>query len=260
MMMKNLNIVVLLSFVCSIAIGQSLNQLEAPTDPKTKIEWHEPVFAFGDIEEGEIIKNVFTFTNTGKEPLIIYNAKGSCGCTVPMWPKEPIMPGESADLLVEFNSKGKGKFGGNLQSKRVTISTNTEPINTYLTIKGKVFRPEETTETEKPKKVEAKQIIKTAPVELTEVKLDRDIDSEKVTLYPNPTIDQLNVSLTDYANSAGLIEIYDGAGMKITEREVADFGIEQNFNVSELTPGVYTVSIKIDDKNRIAKRFILLEE
>ena len=257
-MIRNLNIVVLLSFVCSLAIGQTFSPEGDLTDPKTKIEFHEPVFVFGDIEEGEIIKNVFTFTNTGKEPLIIYNAKGSCGCTVPMWPKEPILPGETADLLVEFNSKGKGKVGGNLQSKRVTISTNTEPINNYLTIKGNVVKSEESVETAKPK-VTFDQKIKTKPVELSEVKIDRDVDSEKVTLYPNPTDGQLNVSLKDFASQAGLIEIYNGAGMRVSDREVTDFSDEQIFNVTDYTPGIYTVSIKIDGKNRIAKRFIVPE-
>ena len=58
------------------------------------------------------------FKNTGKTPLVISNAKGSCGCTVPEWPKEPVAPGATAELLVKFNSKGKP----NQQQKTVTIT------------------------------------------------------------------------------------------------------------------------------------------
>jgi hypothetical protein len=75
--------------------------------------------------------------------LIISNAKGSCGCTVPDWPREPIAPGKSSVIKVQFDSKNKGKVGGGLQSKRVTLTANTDPVNTYLTIKGKVDKVEE---------------------------------------------------------------------------------------------------------------------
>jgi len=105
-----------------------------PVGPTTTMDFDESVFDFGVIEEGEKISNKYRFTNTGKEPLIISNAKGSCGCTVPVWPKDPIAPGESAEILVEFNSKGKP----GAQSKRVTITANTNPAQTFITIKGKV--------------------------------------------------------------------------------------------------------------------------
>ncbi len=114
----------------------------APVGPLTSIEFSETVFDFGEIMEGEKVVHNYTFKNTGKEPLIISNAKGSCGCTVPSWPREPIPPGESADIKVQFDSKGKGKVGGNNQSKRVTLTANTDPAQTFLTIKGKVDKEE----------------------------------------------------------------------------------------------------------------------
>ena len=61
----------------------------------------------------------FLFTNTGKEPLIISKAKGSCGCTVPEWPKEPIMPGENGVIKVNYDEKRVGSF-----NKSVTITSN----------------------------------------------------------------------------------------------------------------------------------------
>jgi hypothetical protein len=65
------------------------------------------VWNFGTIQQGDSPEFSFTFKNTGNEPMIISNAKGSCGCTVPQWPKDPIPPGENGEIAVKFNSKGK---------------------------------------------------------------------------------------------------------------------------------------------------------
>lgn len=105
-----------------------------PNVPKTTMKFDQSEYDFGKVKEGEMVKHVYKFTNTGKEPLIINNAKGSCGCTVPQWPKEPIAPGATGEIQVEFNSKGKP---GN-QTKTVTITANTDPNPTHLTIKGMV--------------------------------------------------------------------------------------------------------------------------
>lgn len=109
-----------------------------PSGPITKIEFEEEVFDFGEVMDGDKVKHEYKFKNTGSEPLIISNAKGSCGCTVPSWPREPIPPGEEGVIMVQFDSKNKGKVGGSPQSKRVTLTANTDPVNTYLTIKGTV--------------------------------------------------------------------------------------------------------------------------
>ena len=106
----------------------------APVGPTTNITFKETTFDFGKIKDGDVAKHEYTFTNTGKEPLIISDAKGSCGCTVPTWPKDPIAPGKTGVIHVEFNSKGK--LGP--QSKRVTLTANTNPAQTFLTIKGEV--------------------------------------------------------------------------------------------------------------------------
>ncbi len=105
-----------------------------PTGPPTSIIYESERFDFGTIDEGEIVKHIYKFKNTGSEDLIISNCKGSCGCTVPTWPKEPIPPGGMGEIKVEFNSKGKpGR-----QSKRVTVTANTNPTETFLEITGDV--------------------------------------------------------------------------------------------------------------------------
>ncbi|WP_024771888.1 DUF1573 domain-containing protein [Aquimarina macrocephali] len=89
---------------------------------------------FGTINEGDVVEHKFTFTNTGKAPLVIISAKGSCGCTVSKWPKEPIAPGATGDMMVTFNSNGKP----NMQNKQVTITANTEKGKEILKIKAMV--------------------------------------------------------------------------------------------------------------------------
>lgn len=106
--------------------------------PATSISFTESEWDFGTINEGDRVEHVFNFTNTGTEPLVLEKCKGSCGCTVPQCPKEPIAPGESGEIKVAFNSKGKK----NKQTKKVTITANTEPVNTVLTIRAQVT-PEE---------------------------------------------------------------------------------------------------------------------
>lgn len=89
---------------------------------------------FGTIHEGEKVHTSFHFTNKGKVALTINGAQGSCGCTVPNWPKHLIKPGEGDEIYVEFDSKGK--LG--TQKKTVTVGANTVPQATVLIIKAVV--------------------------------------------------------------------------------------------------------------------------
>lgn len=106
----------------------------APTGPTTGIKFEESTYDYGKVVDGTLVKHTYKFKNTGKEALIISDAKGSCGCTVPQWPKDPIAPGATAEINVQFDSKGK--VGP--QSKTVTVTANTNPPKTILTIKGEV--------------------------------------------------------------------------------------------------------------------------
>lgn len=115
---------------------------DIPAGPLTSMEFKDSTFDYGDIKDGDKVEHTFAFTNTGSEPLIISNAKGSCGCTVPDWPKEPIAVGQTGEIKVVFNSKGKGGVDGKPDTKKVTITANTDPAQTFLTIKGKIFKEE----------------------------------------------------------------------------------------------------------------------
>ncbi len=100
-----------------------------------KIEFDSVVFNFGTVKEGEIVEKNFSFTNTGPVALIMYDAKSTCGCTVPEIPKEPIPPGGRGVLGVKFNTSAKtGK-----QSKTVTVTANTFPAESRVTLRGDVL-------------------------------------------------------------------------------------------------------------------------
>lgn len=117
------------------ATAEQPQEAQVPAGPVTSMEFiGGDRYNFGKIKAGVKARHVFKFKNTGKEPLIIADAKASCGCTTPSWPKEPIAPGKTAELVVEFDSSGK--FGG--QSKRVTIVANTNPPETYCYMEGEV--------------------------------------------------------------------------------------------------------------------------
>ncbi|MEQ8243677.1 DUF1573 domain-containing protein [Fulvivirga sp.] len=105
-----------------------------PEGPLPAFKFNELDYDFGTIAEGDVVEHTFTFTNTGDAPLIIQSAKGSCGCTVPTWPKEPIPVGGTGEITAQFNSKGKP----NIQNKTVTITANTWPKQSTLRIKAMV--------------------------------------------------------------------------------------------------------------------------
>lgn len=104
------------------------------TGPKTSIQFAEMEHDFGTIEQNTTNPKTFTFTNTGNEPLIISDAKGSCGCTVPEYPRQPIAPGETGEIKVVYSPGTQA----NQQTKSVTITANTEPATTVLRIKANV--------------------------------------------------------------------------------------------------------------------------
>ncbi|MFT5901590.1 MAG: hypothetical protein ACI9LA_000791 [Bacteroidia bacterium] len=92
---------------------------------------------FGAIIQGEKVSYSFKFKNTGEGDLIITSAKGSCGCTIPEYPTDPLAPGQEGVIDVVFNSDGKS----GQQNKKVTIVANTVPNTTVLAINGMVEVP-----------------------------------------------------------------------------------------------------------------------
>lgn len=105
----------------------------APAAQGPQMSFKETTIDYGVIEKGSDRVRKFRFTNTGSEPLVIKSASGSCGCTVPDYPKEPVMPGESATIDVNYDTNREGQF-----TKTVTLTTNEANGSHLLTIKGEV--------------------------------------------------------------------------------------------------------------------------
>ena len=97
------------------------------------IDFVSKVVDYGIIEHNADGARKFVFTNNGTEDLLIKNAKGSCGCTVPTWPREAIAPGTTAEIGVKYATNRVGKF-----TKTITLTTNASKKPVILTIKGEV--------------------------------------------------------------------------------------------------------------------------
>jgi hypothetical protein len=134
---------VLLSICLLIAATAITNAQEtttpAPTPPNPnapEISFETETHDFGKLAKGAPCEFEFKFTNTGKEPLIITNCSATCGCTVPNWPKEPIMPGKTGVIKVKYDSNRVGAF-----QKDVTVTSNGKTSSKKVTIKGTIDAP-----------------------------------------------------------------------------------------------------------------------
>lgn len=130
------------TFVALNAQTESVT-VENPNAPE--IEFASETIDYGEIEIGADGVREFKFTNTGKSPLIISNARGSCGCTVPTWPKEPIKPGEEGVIKVKYDTNRQNPI-----NKSVTITSNSKTPTKVLRIKGNVIAPQTSPEKEIP--------------------------------------------------------------------------------------------------------------
>lgn len=133
--MKNFfSFIAVFAFFATMTFAQDDKTVEpaaSESGPNMKFEVTE--VDYGTIEQGSDPLRTFNFTNVGDEPLIISKAKGSCGCTVPKYPQEPILPGESAQIEVRYDTNRIGPF-----QKTVTLTTNESNSTHTLKIKGKV--------------------------------------------------------------------------------------------------------------------------
>jgi hypothetical protein len=125
------------AFLLMIVASTFAQEAKTQTPAATKVDG--PVLTldknthdFGTITQGDVVEKIFTFTNTGNQPLIITNVQTSCGCTQPEWPRNPIMPGAKGEIKVGFNSAGKS----NRQEKKLPIISNAvnDPFISFTTL------------------------------------------------------------------------------------------------------------------------------
>ena len=122
-------------FICFLSTSQ---------EKKAEIKFDENLIDYGEIEYNSDGKRTFKFTNIGEAPLVFNRISSSCGCTVPKKPEQPIKPGESAEIEVEYDTKRIGVF-----IKAISVSSNAVNSNIVLRIKGEVLEEEEEDDDEK---------------------------------------------------------------------------------------------------------------
>ncbi len=126
--MKHLLAIFSILLMASFQLGAQATTMEtAPASTSgAKMSLESDVVDYGTIDQGGEPLRVVKFTNTGTEPLVISGAKGSCGCTVPNWPKEPIMPGETSQIEIRYDTKRVGSI-----NKTVTVTSN-DPAGKHI--------------------------------------------------------------------------------------------------------------------------------
>jgi hypothetical protein len=135
--MKNLFAIAFILFLGAFTAVAQQEESTGTTDGPT-MELESTTVDYGTIAKNSDPLRKVSFTNTGTEPLIIKHAKGSCGCTVPKWPKEPIMPGETSEIEVRYSTNRVGPI-----NKTVRITTNEEGKTHVLRVVGKVLNESE---------------------------------------------------------------------------------------------------------------------
>ena len=137
--MKHLLSILALMLICATATVAQDNNAQETEDkgPKPIMTFEKTEIDYGTIKQNSDPYRTFVFTNTGEAPLVIKSARGSCGCTVPEYSKEPVMPGEKSEIKVRYDTKRLNAF-----TKTVTLTTNADPSQVILRIKGKVVKPD----------------------------------------------------------------------------------------------------------------------
>jgi len=149
-MLNKITLLVVFFLSVGMAFGQvtptPISHPDAPQPERSAedggafMEFESMTVDYGTIDQHSEPLRLLKFTNTGDEPLVITNAKGSCGCTVPTWPKEPVMPGETSEIEIRYATNRLGKF-----TKTVKFTTNETAAAPQHKIKvtGNVLKVEE---------------------------------------------------------------------------------------------------------------------
>ncbi|MDD2530213.1 MAG: DUF1573 domain-containing protein [Bacteroidales bacterium] len=136
--MKKLVLLTLLVFGVSFGVIAQNNKPTTPNNnqvsSQAEITFEKLVHDYGEVPRNGNGETTFTYKNTGKIPLILSNVRSSCGCTVPAWSREPLMPGQSASIRVKYNTANPGPI-----NKTVTVESNAKSARVVLRITGKVL-------------------------------------------------------------------------------------------------------------------------
>lgn len=147
MMKKLLTLVASVVFAFTAVTAQETTPKPAAENPNAPvITFTKSVHDYGTLFVGGDGNCEFEFTNTGKEPLILSSVRSSCGCTVPSWPREPILPGKKEKIKVKYDTNRMGPI-----NKSITVMSNAKNSTEVLRISGNIIKkPDENTIPEKP--------------------------------------------------------------------------------------------------------------
>ncbi|MBR1991806.1 MAG: DUF1573 domain-containing protein [Bacteroidales bacterium] len=130
--MKARHIFIVIVLVCGLGM-LSANAQTTKTVTGAEISFDKSTLNFGTLNVGDVKVGTFTFTNTGKKPLILDNVVSNCDCTVLDWSKKPVMPGKTGTIKATYTAKNSGKI-----SKWVTVMSNAETDRVILRLAGEV--------------------------------------------------------------------------------------------------------------------------
>ncbi len=137
--MKNLILSVMVLFLGAFSLQAQNNPVPVKNPNAPIITFDKTTHNYGTIYEKSNGNVNFIYTNTGKEPLILNRVKSSCGCTIPKWSRQPLMPGETDTIKVHYDTKRIGTF-----HKSIRVYSNATKPTIVLNIKGKVIKEEST--------------------------------------------------------------------------------------------------------------------
>lgn len=213
--------------------------------PTTTVRFEAMEHDLGQVLQGSENPHVFRFRNTGTVPLLITDAKGSCGCTVPYYAKEPILPGQESEVHVVYKpAKQQGR-----QSKAVTLTANTEPGQIVLRITADVLVNDAATE---PSFIAAEE--------------GRERDRQAIeavspgcfVLFPNPTSQELRLDLKEHIGRPAQVRIHDTSGKAMLSTTIASISsASSRLDISAFPVGTYVCTIEVDGKAPMSQCFVV---
>ncbi len=214
--------------------------------PVTMLRFEEMEHDFGQIPQGSENPYVFKFTNTGDVPLLIENATGSCGCTIPFYAKDPIPPGEESEIHVVYKPSTSQKGH---QQKTVTITANTDPAITILRITADVLVVDSIT-TPSLFAMEEEHQQERAAVEA--------VSPGCFVLFPNPASHELRLDLKEHIGKAADVLIHDQVGKTMMQTRIASISSETSrLDVASFNAGIYVCTIQVEGGKPMSQCFVV---
>lgn len=216
-----------------------------PGGPPAQVRFESMAHDFGQVPQGSENPFVFRFKNTSDIPLVISNAVGSCGCTVPFYAKDPIPPGAESEIHVVYKP---GKQQGH-QSKTVTITANTDPRQTLLSITAEVLVVDS---------VKATELFLQNAAYDADRKAIEEASPGCFVLFPNPTSNELRLDLKEHIGKSADVRVHDTTGRDLLRTTINRISSETSrLDVSTFPAGIYIATIQVVGGEPMSQCFVV---